>query len=210
MLEIYFELHKYREKSIEIKTNTNIFRSNKKKKKKKSAPGSESRALRSQRQRVTVKLQNQVIGYWLSLYKKLDMPLWRQHSYDSIFFFFFFFFFLWIENTLITLINLLRHHSLYNKRKQAYTAMAVVYEISDTFAWWNNRVLVEKKKKKKNYKKDLPTHRQQHILVQSTATPAISEPLHIAVLISQFKRYIHTARVWIRVTGGRIISVSTL
>ena len=33
LLEIYFELHKYREKSIEIKTNTNMFRSNKKKKK---------------------------------------------------------------------------------------------------------------------------------------------------------------------------------
>ena len=32
LLEIYFELHKYREKSIEIKTNTNIFRSNKKNK----------------------------------------------------------------------------------------------------------------------------------------------------------------------------------
>ena len=70
------------------------------------------------------------------------MPLWRQHSYDSILFFF-----LWIENTLITLINYLRHHGLYNKRK-AYTAMAVVYEISVTFAWWNNHVLVEKKKKK--------------------------------------------------------------
>ena len=53
-----------------------------------------------------------------------------------------------------------------------------------------------KKKKKKNYKKDLPSSsRQQNILIQSTATPAISEPLHIAVLISQFKRYIHTARV---------------
>ena len=31
LLEIYFELQKYREKSIEIKTNTNMFRSNKKK-----------------------------------------------------------------------------------------------------------------------------------------------------------------------------------
>ena len=31
LLEIYVELHKYREKSIEIKTNTNMFRSNKKK-----------------------------------------------------------------------------------------------------------------------------------------------------------------------------------
>ena len=31
LLEIYVELHKYREKSIEIKTNTNMFRSNKNK-----------------------------------------------------------------------------------------------------------------------------------------------------------------------------------
>ena len=56
--------------------------------------------------------------------------------------------------------------------------------------------LKKKNNKKKNYKKYLPSSsRQQHILIQATATPAISEPLHIAVFNSQFKRYIHTARV---------------